>query len=170
MRGATWRSGAGPAIHPCASRHLISGRLPGPAVRDVPRGISEGLGKAEGIRVGEAAAQAVLTRRAGWSTTRSIRPATVSGPTALTDTVAAYFRTNKVTWTLSVPKTKVPAVTQTERTYDQLNALMRDVDDARVYGGLHWRNSMRHGAQVGRRVSADVTRRYFGVDEEDTWR
>jgi hypothetical protein len=87
--------------------------------------------------------------------------------TALTDTVAAFFRTNKVTWTLSVPRTAVPALDQTERTYDQLNAVMRDVDDARVYGGLHWRHSMRHGAQIGRRVAADVARRYFGVDEED---
>ena len=55
--------------------------------------------------------------------------------TALTDSVAAFFGTNKVTWTLTVPKTAVPAVNQTERTYDHLNALMRDVDDARVYGG-----------------------------------
>ena len=90
--------------------------------------------------------------------------------TALTDSVAAYFGTNKVTWTLSVPKAVVPALNQTEYTYDQLNALMRDVDDARVFGGLHWRHSMRHGAQVGRRVSAYVTRNYFAPTDDDRGR
>jgi hypothetical protein len=87
--------------------------------------------------------------------------------TALTDSVASFFGTNKVTWTLSVPRTSVPALTQTEYTYDQLNALMRDVEDARVFGGLHWRQSLRHGAQVGRRVSAYVTRHYFGAIGEE---
>ena len=86
--------------------------------------------------------------------------------TALTDSVAAFFGTHKVTWTLSVPRSAVPALNQTEYTYDQLNALMRDVDDARVYGGLHWRQSLRHGAQVGRRVSAYVTRHHFGAIED----
>jgi hypothetical protein len=87
--------------------------------------------------------------------------------TALTDSVASFFGTNKVTWTLSVPRTSVPALTQTEYTYDQLNSLMRDVEDARVFGGLHWRQSLRHGAQVGRRVSAYVTRHYFGAIGEE---
>ena len=87
--------------------------------------------------------------------------------TALTDSVAAFFGTNRVTWTLTVPKSAVPVLNQTEYTYDQLNALMRDVDDARVFGGLHWRQSLRHGAQIGRRVSAYVTRRYFGEIGED---
>ena len=75
-----------------------------------------------------------------------------------------------MTWTLSGSKAAVPALNQTEYTYDQLNALMRDVDDARVFGGLHWRHSMRHGAQVGRRVSAYVTRNYFGAIDEDRGR
>lgn len=87
--------------------------------------------------------------------------------TALTDGVAAFFGTSRVTWTLSVPKTAVPTLTQTEYTYDSLDALMRDVDDARVFGGLHWRQSLRHGAEVGRRVSSYVTRNYFAAIDED---
>lgn len=81
--------------------------------------------------------------------------------TSLTDAVASFFGTNKVTWTIVTPTTAVPQVVQTERTYYDLNALMREVDNARVWGGLHWRYTMRHGAQVGRKVTMHVVRNFF---------
>jgi hypothetical protein len=81
--------------------------------------------------------------------------------TAVTDTVAAFFGTNKVPWTLVVSRAAVPQVVQAERTHGNLNALMREVVDARVWAGLHWRHSMQHGAQVGRKVAAFVTKRFF---------
>ena len=82
--------------------------------------------------------------------------------TALVDATARFFGTNKVTWTLATSKTAVPKVEQTERTYHDLNALMRQIGNARIWAGLHWRQSIRHGEQVGRRVAAHVTRHYFG--------
>jgi hypothetical protein len=81
--------------------------------------------------------------------------------TAVTDAVAAFFGTNKVTWTISASKTSVPQLVHTERTYYDLNALMREVDDARVWAGLHWRHSMRQGDQVGRKVASYVTHNFF---------
>jgi hypothetical protein len=78
--------------------------------------------------------------------------------TALTDAVAAFFGTHKVTWTLT---SDAPQALQRARRYSDLNALMREVDDARVWGGLHWRHTMRHGAQIGRKVAQHVTRNYF---------
>ena len=78
--------------------------------------------------------------------------------TAVTDGVAAYFGTNKVTWTLT---TTAPQAVVTQRTYKDVNSLMREVDNARIWAGLHWRHSMRHGAQVGRKVAQHVTRNYF---------
>ncbi|HTV01941.1 MAG TPA: vanadium-dependent haloperoxidase [Luteitalea sp.] len=81
--------------------------------------------------------------------------------TALLDTVAAFFGTNKVTWTLTTSRTAVPALVQAERTYDQLNALNREIGNARIWGGLHWRHSIQHGSQVGRRVAAHINRNYF---------
>lgn len=78
--------------------------------------------------------------------------------TALTDAVAAFFGTSKVTWTLT---SDAPPAVKKARTYYDLNALMREVDNARVWGGLHWRHTMRHGAQVGRNVAKHVTRNYF---------
>jgi VCPO second helical-bundle domain len=81
--------------------------------------------------------------------------------TALTDAVKAFFGTNKVTWTLITSKSAVPQLIQNVRTYYDMNALMRDIDDARVWAGLHWRHSMRHGDQVGRKVARHVTDNFF---------
>jgi hypothetical protein len=81
--------------------------------------------------------------------------------TALTDAVAAYFGTNKVTWRLTTSKFAVPQLVRTERTYYDVNAIMRDVDDARVWAGLHWRHSMHHGDQIGRKVARYVTGNFF---------
>ena len=81
--------------------------------------------------------------------------------TAVTDVVASFFGTNKVTWTIGTPQGAVPQVVQTERTYYSLNALMREIDDARVWAGLHWRHSMRNGDQIGRKVASHVVRNFF---------
>jgi hypothetical protein len=81
--------------------------------------------------------------------------------TAITDTAARFFGTNKVTWTLTASRTAIPQLVQTERTYDDLNALMREIYDARVWAGLHWRHSMMHGAQIGRKVSKYVCDNFF---------
>jgi hypothetical protein len=81
--------------------------------------------------------------------------------TALTDAVRAFFRTNNVTWTIVTSKSAVPQLVQTERTYDTLNAITREIDDARVWSGLHWRNSMRDGDRIGHRVARHVVRHFF---------
>jgi hypothetical protein len=81
--------------------------------------------------------------------------------TAVTDAVAAYFGTNKLTWTLDTSKTAVPQVVQTHRTYTNLNAMMREIDDARIWAGLHWRHAMRHGGQIGRKVARHIVRHFF---------
>ena len=81
--------------------------------------------------------------------------------TAVTDAVAAFFGTNRMTWTITASKTTVPQLIQTERTYYHLNAVMREVDDARVWAGLHWRHSMRIGDQIGRKVAKHVTDNFF---------
>ena len=80
---------------------------------------------------------------------------------ALLNAVAAFFGTNKVSWTISTSKIAVPQVVETERTYYHLNALMREIGNARVWGGLHWRASVRHGGKVGRRVAAHISKHYF---------
>jgi PAP2 superfamily len=81
--------------------------------------------------------------------------------TAITDTIARFFGTNKVAWTLTASRAAIPQLVNTERTYYDLNALMREIYDARVWAGLHWRHSMLHGAQVGRKVAKYVCHNFF---------
>jgi hypothetical protein len=81
--------------------------------------------------------------------------------TALTDAVADFFRTTRVSWTIKTDPAAVPQVVRTERSYSNLNAISRDIDDARVWAGLHWRSSMRDGNQIGRKVAKHVTGRCF---------
>lgn len=81
--------------------------------------------------------------------------------TALLDAVAAFFGTDTVTWTITTSKTAVSPLVRTERTYQRLSVLGREIDDARVWAGLHWRHAMRDGAQIGRRVARHVARHYF---------
>jgi hypothetical protein len=80
---------------------------------------------------------------------------------ALIDSVGNFFNTNRVAWTITTSKAAVPALVQTERTYDHLNTLEREIGNARVWGGLHWRQSIKHGAAIGRRVATHVAKHYF---------
>jgi hypothetical protein len=80
---------------------------------------------------------------------------------ALTDAVAAFFGTDTVEMKIVTSKEAVPQLMRTERTYTSLSALMQDVSDARVWSGLHYRNSMDEGAALGHRVAEHVTEHYF---------
>ncbi|MGH3918112.1 MAG: vanadium-dependent haloperoxidase [Pseudonocardiaceae bacterium] len=81
--------------------------------------------------------------------------------TALTQAVAAFFGTDKVEWTIETSKDAVPQLVQTNRTYTSLDALLDDVDNARVWAGLHYRNSMVEGGTLGSEVAKHVTTSYF---------
>jgi hypothetical protein len=81
--------------------------------------------------------------------------------TALVDTVAAFFGTEAVSWTLETSKIAVPRIEQTVRTYDDLGALKREIVDARIWGGLHWRFSTEAGSEIGARVASHVSKHFF---------
>jgi hypothetical protein len=81
--------------------------------------------------------------------------------TALTDAVARFFGTTKVPWTFTASRTAIPELVKTERTYQDVNSLMREIYDARVWAGLHWRHSMLNGAQIGRKVAKHVCDNFF---------
>lgn len=85
--------------------------------------------------------------------------------TALTDAVARFFCTEDVTWTITTSQTAVPQLVQTQRTYTDLHQITREIDDARVWAGLHWRNSMKHGDKLGAKVARHVLR-YFGAGDD----
>jgi len=80
---------------------------------------------------------------------------------AVLEAVARYFGTGRISWTLSGNKAAVPQLVQTERTYPNLAAINREVANARVWAGLHWRHSMQDGEQIGHAVADRVFANYF---------
>jgi hypothetical protein len=79
------------------------------------------------------------------------------GSTATYDTLHAYFGGD-------IPITidsQYPNAVQRVRTYSRFNDITKEIDDARVYAGLHWRHSMRHGDQIGRTVAKHLLDNFF---------
>ena len=81
--------------------------------------------------------------------------------TALIESVARFFGTSDVAWTLTTSKVAVPRVEQTSRTYQDLETLKREIFDARVWGGLHWRFSTTAGSEIGEGVAEHVSKHFF---------
>jgi hypothetical protein len=81
--------------------------------------------------------------------------------TAVTRAVRAFFGTSSVTWTIVTSQVAVPQLVQAERTYTNLNAITREIDDARVWAGLHWRQSVTDGDRIGRDVARHVVENFF---------
>jgi hypothetical protein len=74
---------------------------------------------------------------------------------AMTDALAVFFGTDKVGLSMS------STVTGTTRYYDRFSDVAKEVYDARVWAGLHFRNSVMEGAWIGRKVAAHVVTNFF---------
>jgi hypothetical protein len=55
----------------------------------------------------------------------------------------------------------VPGLTEPVRQYTSFSQALQDALDARVYGGMHFRNSTQQGAIIGKQVSHFATRHFF---------
>ena len=56
---------------------------------------------------------------------------------------------------------KVAGLTQPVRSYASFSQALDDILNARVYGGMHYRNSTEKGALIGKQVSNFATQRFF---------
>jgi len=74
---------------------------------------------------------------------------------AMAETLKAYYRTDQVEFTLD------STVTGTTRSFKTTQAMVDEVCDARVYGGMHFRNSTLRGAELGTSVAQWVLQRNF---------
>ncbi len=74
---------------------------------------------------------------------------------AVASSLQSYFHTKHVTLSLT------STVTQTTRTYERLDDLVEDVENGRVWGGLHYRTTMEETAKHFPRIAQDVGKRYF---------
>jgi PAP2 superfamily len=73
----------------------------------------------------------------------------------VTSSLQHYFGTRKVELKLT------STVTNTTRTYERLDDLVKDVEDARVWGGLHYRWTMTETAKDFPRIARDVGKEHF---------
>lgn len=74
---------------------------------------------------------------------------------AVTESLFRYFGTKHVELALT------STITGTARTYGKLDELEEDVENARVWGGLHFRTTMRDTSKHFPRVAKDVGKQYF---------
>ena len=74
---------------------------------------------------------------------------------AVTDTLAYYFGTDEVQFGLD------STVTGTTRQYSRFSDVLREVQDARIWAGLHFRFSTVDGARLGKQVARLVARHHF---------
>ena len=74
---------------------------------------------------------------------------------AIAATLEAFYGTAQVSFTFD------STATGTTHTYRRTDDLVGEVSDARVWGGMHFRNSTEVGAALGRRVAGWVARQHF---------
>ena len=74
---------------------------------------------------------------------------------AVTDTLTYFFGTDEAAFGLD------SAVTGSTRQYARFSEVAEEVQDARVWAGIHFRFSTEDGAAIGRRVARLVTRQHF---------
>jgi hypothetical protein len=83
----------------------------------------------------------------------------------VTESLRQYFGTKKVKLVI----TSLASGAGPPRTYETLDQLVKDVENARVWGGLHYRTTMTETAKDFPRIAKDVGKRFFlehGAPEE----
>lgn len=78
--------------------------------------------------------------------------------TATAETLRQFYGTKKLAFDWD---STVASVADKTRHYESTDDLLRDVIDARVYGGMHYRNSGEAGVQLGRKTAQWVARYHF---------
>ncbi len=74
---------------------------------------------------------------------------------AIMDTLAAFFGTDQIT--LSVNS----VVTGTTHTFESFDDVVTEVDQARIYGGMHYRHSVKEDNRLGRKVAEHILNHHF---------
>jgi hypothetical protein len=77
---------------------------------------------------------------------------------SVVEVLTAYFGTDELHFTMSSP---APGLLQPVRSYGRFSQVLEDILNARIYGGMHYRNSTTVGAKVGRKVSRQAIEHFF---------
>jgi hypothetical protein len=77
---------------------------------------------------------------------------------AVVEVLTAYFGSDELHFTMSSP---APGLLQPVRSYDRFSQALTDILNARIYGGMHYRNSTAFGSELGRRVARQTVEHFF---------
>ncbi|HEY1875005.1 MAG TPA: hypothetical protein VGG67_11430, partial [Steroidobacteraceae bacterium] len=81
------------------------------------------------------------------------------GTEALMDALTAFFGTDEVAYQVT------SVVTGTTHQFASVEDVVAEVDSARVFGGMHYRHSVKEGNRLGRWVAEYVLKHKFREDE-----
>ena len=82
------------------------------------------------------------------------------GTEAVMDAMSSFFGTDEI------PFTVMSAVTGTTHSFTSFEDVVNEVDNARIYGGMHFRHSVKEGNRLGRLVTEYVLRHHFKANDE----
>ena len=77
---------------------------------------------------------------------------------ASTHTLRSFFGTDSFDFTVD---STVAGLTNPQRSFSSFSQALDEVLNARVYGGMHYRNSTNKGAKIGKQVSKFLTTHFF---------
>ena len=81
---------------------------------------------------------------------------------AIMDAMTAFFDTDEI------PYSVTSDVTKTTHSFDSFEDVVREVDNARIFGGMHYHHSVKEGNRLGRMVTEYVIKtRFRHNDDED---
>jgi hypothetical protein len=80
---------------------------------------------------------------------------------AVMDAWTAFFETEEI------PFSVTSAVTGTTHSFDSFEDVVREVDNARIYGGMHFHHSVREGNRLGRMVTEYVLKQHFQLEHKE---
>jgi hypothetical protein len=83
---------------------------------------------------------------------------------SVVEVLKSYFGTDKLHFTMS---SAAPGLLQPVRSYDHFSRALTDILDARIYGGMHYRNSTVVGAELGKQVAHQAIEHYFRPCNDD---
>jgi hypothetical protein len=79
---------------------------------------------------------------------------------AIMDAMTEFFETDEI------PYSVTSVVTGTTHSFNSFEDVVKEVDDARIYGGMHYHHSVKEGNKLGRMVTDYVLRTHFRHKED----
>jgi hypothetical protein len=80
---------------------------------------------------------------------------------AVMDAMTEFFETDEI------PFSVTSTVTGTMHSFDSFEEVVSEVDNARIYGGMHFQHSVKEGNRLGRMVTEFVLKHHFRHNEDD---